>query len=188
MSEGNGHAGVQAVELESQEVATGARKPTKVELKRAQIYQERRARAINNGVPEDKVDATLAAEDYKNSSLEDKFTRFQNLAVHALQGLQQDILNLRHNDTVIADAMDVNLKAMARALEHAGVDIATQQGIMQDVEKELQKEQQMQKAAREAANKAAREKNEKKTVESEIDKPSDEAPVPLPDGATVFGG
>lgn len=183
MSEGNGS--VAHAEVETREVSA-ARRPTKLELKRAQIYQERRARAINNGVPEDKVDATLAAEDYKNSPLEEKFERFQNLAVHALQGLQQDILNLQHNDTVIADAMDINLKAMARALVHAGVDIGVQQNIMQEVEKEIHKEQQLQKAAREAAHKAASEKVEKQTIEKDIDKEAE--PLPVPDGATVFGG
>ncbi len=187
MSEGNGQMDVQQVEPEVHQIAA-ARRPTKLEIKRAEIYKERRARAINNGVPEDKVEAHLAAEDYKNLPLDEKFEKFQSLTAQALIGLQQDIMNLQHNDTVIADAMDINLKAMARALEHAGIDKERQQSIMKEVEQEIQRDQQQMKVAREAARKVAREAQEKKTVESEVDKgPADETPIPLPDGATVFG-
>jgi len=189
VSEGNGVAvanGVTQAEVPEQEVAT-PRKISKLELKRAQIYQERRQRLINRGVPEEKVDATIAAEDYKELPIEEKFDRFEKLMMGALQGMQRDIMALRHNDGVVAEAMDINLQAMARCLEKAGVSREAQSDIIKAVDAEMREAHEKQVAAQAAAMREQREKQEKQTVEKEVDKPRSEDEAPTPDGATVFG-
>lgn len=146
---------------------------TKIDAKRAQIYQERRRRLLNRGVPEAQVDATLAAEDYRNLPLAERFARFEKMALGALEGLQRDIMSLRHNDSVIAESMDINLRAMSMCLEKAGVSKEAQSDIIKQVDGQLREERAQQAAAL-----------EQKTIETEVDT---EGQAEVPEGATVFG-
>jgi hypothetical protein len=193
MSEGNGANGaVTRVEEDVQQMAS-AKKMSKIDIKRMQAREERRRRLINRGVPEDKVDAVMAAEDYQNLPIDKKLDRFEYIVSQALQGLQRDILALRHNDGVIAEAMDINLKAMSRALEKAGVSKEAQGDIIREVEKELREEQEKRARAEQEALRLAAEQSERERIEAELSsKPSlssDEAPaVEIPEGATVFEG
>lgn len=188
MSEGNG---VVAHVEEPVEQVSEVRKLSKIDIKRIQAREERRRRLINNGVPADKVDAVMTAEDYKNLPVEQKLERFEKLMSQAMQGLQRDILALRHNDGVIADAMDINLKAMARGLTKAGVSLEQQNDIIREVEQELREEHAKQTAAQAEAHKLATEKAEMdrmKSVEKERTTTDDSESAPVPDGATVFEG
>lgn len=192
MGEGNGASGAVAhLEEDVQQIAS-AKRMTKVDIKRMQAREERRRRLLNNGVPEDKVDAVMAAEDYQNLPVDKKLDRFERIVSQALQGLQRDIMALRHNDGVIADAMDINLKAMARALEKAGITKEAQNDIIREVEKELREEQKRQAEAEVEARRMASEKAEKERMEAEANaKPaiaSEGEPEPVPEGATVFEG
>lgn len=164
----------------AEQIVSQARPVTKMDIKRAQAYQERRRRLINNGTPPDKVDATIEAEDYQALPVEKKLLRFQTLVGSALRGLQQDVLNLQHNDRVIADAMDVNLRAMGRALTRLGFTEEMQKDIVTEVENEIRRDQ-------EAKQKAASATEEKAGVEAQIDTPPP-AESDLPEEAVVFGG
>lgn len=192
MSEGNGVNGVAVAEEPVRQIAE-AKKLTKLDIKRMQAHEERRRRLINSGVSPEKVDSVIAAEDYSNLSVEKKMERLEKVVSRALQGFQQDIMALRHNDGVIADAMDINLKALARGLQKAGVTLEQQNEIIKAVEVELREEQRQEAEARALASKAAAEAREKATMEQEAaTKPTvggDEAePQDTPDGATVFEG
>jgi hypothetical protein len=89
--------------------------------------------------------------------------------------------------------MDINLKAMSRALEKAGVSKEAQGDIIREVEKELREEHEKRARAEQEALRLAAEQSERERIEAELSsKPSlssDEAPaVEIPEGATVFEG
>lgn len=175
------------------------RKPSKIELKRQQQYMERRKRLINKGVPEDQVDRAIVEEDYRNLPVEQKFERFASAMNGAVQSLAKDIMGLRHNDGVLADAMDLNFKAVARALVKAGVPLELQGEIIKQAEIELRAERQKQFEEQQAAARAqaeARAQSSEQKVAAELAKAegkelTPEAPPPAeppPEGATTFGG
>jgi hypothetical protein len=175
------------------------RKPTKIEMKRQQQYMERRKRLMNKGVPESEVDRALAEEEYRNLPVEKKFERFANAMNGAVQSLAKDIMGLRHNDGVLADAMDLNFKAVARALEKAGVPLQLQGEIIKQAEIELRAERQRQFEEQQAAARAqaqAHAQAAEQNVAAELAKAegkelTPEAPPPAeppPEGATTFGG
>lgn len=163
---------VEETELKMQDVVPSSN-VSKIDHKRAQIYEERRRRLLNRGVPEAQVDAVMAAEDYRNLPLAERFMRFEKMVLGALEGLQRDIISLRHNDSVIAESMDVNLRAMSLCLEKAGVSKEAQSDIIKQVDTQLRQE----RAQRASAA-------EQKTIESQIDA---EGQTEVPEGATVFG-
>jgi hypothetical protein len=107
-----------------------------------------------------------------------------------MQHLAQEMVNLRHNDQVLADAMDLNFRAVAKALELAGIPLDKQQEIIKLAQEEIQKDREgmaeAQKKAVEHMEKKAKDESEKEAVETETDVPG-EAP-PAPTEATQFGG
>lgn len=173
-----------------------AKKVDKIAQKRARDLEERRRRLVNQGVPEDKLESVMAIEDYNNLSLDRKFARFEKITASALQGLQQDIMALRHNDGVIADAIDVNMRAMARALDKAGVSLEAQGVIIKEVEQELRDEAAKKQQAAVDAQKAAVEADEHARMSAVLKSPSitdatagavSDSTVTEPAEATVFG-
>lgn len=191
MSEGNGTSGngVTHVQEPIENVAS-ARKMSKVDMKRMQAYQERRRRLINKGVDPKKVDAVIAAEDYKNMPLEDKFERLQAIVLGALRESQKDILALRHNDEVISDAFDINLKSLAKCLERAGVTKELQGTIIQEVEKEVREEQKLMIETKAKANADAEKARMQAALADDAKLTQSEEPEgeTHPEEATVFGG
>lgn len=170
-------------------------KLTKVDMKRQKDRDERRRRLANKGVPVERIDETLALEDHQNLSPERRIEKLEGLVVRLFQGLQRDILSLQHNDGVITDALDINLRAMAKCLEKAGIDRDQQGVIITEVETELREEQRKAMEARQAAEKAAEEASVLERIKAEVSKkPSlvgaeeEKAPTEVPDGATVFEG
>lgn len=167
------------------------RKPTKIEIKRAQQREERRRRLINQGVPEDKVDQVMVNEDYNNLPLDRRFQDFRSQVVKAIQALSMDVMNLQHNDRVIADAMDTNMRAMSKCLNKVGVPTEDQAQIMKDVISELTEERaKQQQAIAEEQQKSVEAQIEEELASAERGIVSSEEPEgsPIPDGATVFGG
>ncbi len=191
MTEGNGSSEVVQESADNVRTMSEARRITKADMKRMQAYEERKRRLINKGVAPDKVDGVIAAEDYNALPVEKKFERLEKLTSQLFQGLQKDIMALRHNDGVIADAMDINLRAVARSLEKAGVTKEMQGQIIREVETELRAEQQKRMEEQQAARKA---KSEKELMELEAGKKTTlletEPAIPAeePAEATVFGG
>lgn len=180
---------------ETQEVRTEAVAPPKIDkltLKRMQQREARRKRLIGQGVPEDKVEMTMAQEDFNALPADKKMALMLN---NAMNHVAQDIQALQHNFFALADAMDVNFKSMARCLTLAGVDLQKQHEIIQTVEGEIRAERQAKiEAQKKAAEQAAEEASQKaadatlKAAEGRTPEPVPEAPVTLPEGATEFGG
>lgn len=176
------------------------KKPSAIELKRQKIYLERRKRKINDGVDPKKVDLLLAEEDYKNLPITEKFEQYKRLDMAANRRLAQDINSLQHNDSVLADSMDINFRAFAKMLVEAGVSLERQGAILKETEQEVQEDRKQRLEARQAASQAAAKKRadaQEQKLKEELAKvegtPSLTEPIPPaesapPDGATVFGG
>lgn len=174
---------------------------TKFEQKTAKKKAEKqrqRAEALQKmGIPPDQIMQILAAEEYNSLPLDKKVARLEQMFSQGMSSMAQEMVNLRHNDGVLADALDVNFRAVARALVLAGVDLDKQKEILQQVSGEIEKEraeaEEKRKQAEAAAQKAAAEAHKKSTDQTEAtalqvtaDKPG-EAPSP-PEEATTFGG
>jgi len=165
---------------EAQEQVTeisSAKKATKQDLTRQKIYDERRQRHLNKGIPAERVDQVIAREDYERLSVEEKVKRLENNIGGALRQLAGELQNLRHNDGVIAEAMDVNFRALGKIFAQLGVSTEQQKAYLKDVAEEMQRErlaQQEQQAAEQALKEAPQE------VAT--------APTVAPEAATSFGG
>lgn len=175
------------------------KKMSKLEMKRFQQLMERRKRLINKGVDADKVDAVIAEENYRALPLDKKFELLMQGVKSAVTGLSSDINELRHNDGVISDVIDVNARAFAKCLTKAGVPLETQGEIFKEAEAEIREE--LQKRMQDAAENQKRlakqqaelaekvtldslKKAEGKTAEPEQ---APAVPNPIPEGATTFG-
>lgn len=139
-------------------------KPTLVDTKRARIYAERRQRLIGQGVPEDKVDMRIAEEDYAALPLERKFEHLQKIVVEAINGFRNDLMALQSNDRVLANALDVNLNAIAAIFEKLGVSKEEQKNLVLAAEAQMNKER------------------------PDLQMEANAEGAPPPEEATVFGG
>lgn len=148
---------------------------SKIDEKRRQIYIERRKRAINKGVPEDKVDEHLAREDFEKLPLE---TRVHHMIDTAFQRLAQEIVSLQYNDQMLSAAMDVNFRAIAKMLEKLGLPRDQQLVLLKEAKEDIERDLAERKAKEEA------QKAEAMKVETE----QRGEPPPPPEDATVFGG
>lgn len=155
-------------------------KLSKIDVKRMQIYQQRRERHIAAGVPPDKVDETIAREDYERLPPDGKIRRIETAFANYSRAVAKEMKDLEHNDTILADSMDVNFRAIAKMLVALGMPLEKQREFLELAKEEMKAEL----AAREAAR------------NTRIAQPGDmsgtltqsgEAPPP-PEEATVFGG
>ena len=160
---------------ELQQAQSEARPMSKMDEKKRQIYIERRKRALNKGIPEDKVDQHLAKEDFERLPLE---TRVQHMIDTAFRRLAQEIVSLEYNDQMLSAAMDVNFRAIAKMLEKLGIPREQQLELLKEAKEDIEKDL----AARKAKQDAEATANMKAETEQ-----AGEPPAP-PDEATVFGG
>jgi len=178
-------------------------KMSQLQAKRMRQYAERRQRLINAGVDPKEVDKVIAEEDYEAMSDEMKIKRLEMIFRNTFQQFAKEFQNLRHNDGVLADAMDINFKGFGKILTKLGVAPDEQKVLIEEAKKELEVEREAQfKAQQEAAKKAHEEKlaaNEKKAAEEALKAAEGELPdhvtgqenhpdEPVPEGATEFGG
>jgi hypothetical protein len=174
---------------EAQIEAVPQKKPSKIERKRQQIFQERMQRHLNQGKTSEQAFAALQKEDYERLPVDAKVKRLEGILLGTLQRLANDISALRTNQTYLADAMNVNFKGFEKMLRHLGVDDATQKKFMAEAEAELKAEWEAREAARAAAAKQAQEEATKQEIAETVDEPAPAGQVaPVPEGATVFGG
>jgi len=164
-----------------------------IDAKRQAIREEKKRRLMNKGISEERAEEMVSMQEHDNVSDEKKITRLENLFIQTFQGLQRDILALRHNDGVIADAMDINLKAMSKSLEKAGVSKEQQGEIIKEVEMELREEQRKKLEAQEMARKMSEDQLEKERMDAlaKEDKglqTSEPEGSEIPTEASVFGG
>jgi DNA-binding transcriptional MerR regulator len=153
-------------------------RPNKIEEKRAKIYADRRARALGRGIPEAQVDEMLAKEDFDRLPVDEKLRRTTGAIVSDLQRLQAGINNLRQNDGVLAESMDVNFRALSKILVKLGITVEEQREIMNLSVAEIQAENQARIEMQVAAQKA------RAPVEQQIEQAG--TPSDPPPEATVF--
>lgn len=174
--------------------------PTKLELKRAQAHMERVKRMINKGMDPSKVEAAIAEEDYRALPVERKFEMLLHSVKSAIGGFAGDINELRHNDGIISDVIDVNARAFSKIFTKLGISLEEQSTLIKEADAEIRAEFQKRLDDRNEAQrqvlKDQAEKAEKKTLDdlkkaeakdgvSPEQIPAD--PNPIPEGATTFG-
>lgn len=162
------------------------KKLSKIQVKKMQQYQERRRRMVNKGVPVEQVDAVIAREDYEKLPVGDKLKRMEGFIASALGQLGQELVNLRHNDQVLSEAMDVNFTAIARALVKVGVPLDEQRKIIDAVNEEIEQAAQRRQEAAKKAHDEAKAKVAQDNLATQSE-PAGEPPPP-PAEATTFGG
>lgn len=171
-------------------------KANKIQEKRYRQHMERRQRLINSGTPEDKVDQQMAQEDYAAMPPEKKIARLEQIIQGTFQQFAQELANLRHNDGVLADSMDLNFKAFSKMLIKLGLPLEEHREFMQQAQNEIAQERQAEMAAQQRAQDQRRADAEKRLAEQALQaaeapklSPTEvtEASKP-PDGATEFGG
>lgn len=169
-------------------------KVNKVQMKRIQAYLERRRRAINKGIPEDKVDRYLAEEDWKNMPVPEKVGRLEHMIAQTFRGLSQDIVKLRQNDSTIGEAFDINNRMVFKMMMSLGITPEQQKKFAEEATAEyaadLKTKQEAEKAAQAAAQKKADEAAEKAKLTSIAAEEKHPVPqgVDVPEAATTFGG
>lgn len=145
-----------------------------VDEKKARIRAERRQRLINQGTPADKVDEVMAQEDWERLPIE---KRVQLMIEGSLQNIAKDVIGLHHNDQLLAASMDVNFRAITKALKKLGVTSEDILGFMKEAQEE---------AVAEIKAKQEREPTKQEDVEGIAEQPG--TPAAPPEEATVFGG
>jgi uncharacterized protein YoaH (UPF0181 family) len=165
-------------------------KPNKFQQKQIQKYVERLRRHMAKGLSEEKARQVMAKEDYDNLSPDKKIQRMESLISALFQGLQGDINNLRHNDSELADALDINFRAFAKMLLKLGVGIDEQKAAVAEAKAEIEAEQKKREEDRAAVEEEARKARDDAAAIAQAKEPSQEpaeAPA-VPEGATEFSG
>jgi hypothetical protein len=173
---------------ESQDNVTSieAKKPNKFELKKRQIFMDRMQRLMSKGMNSQQAQMAIAREDYERLSPADKIKRLEGQLAGLAQSFGMEINNLRHNDGVLADALDLNFKGIAKMLVKLGISLEDQAKFLAEAQKEMEAERVAQREAHEAAQAKAQEAMKKEELKDTIDKAGE--PPPSPEEATVFGG
>lgn len=162
------------------------RKASTRDLKKMKQFEERIARTVNAtpGMTRDQAIQKIQKEDYASLPVDKKMTRLEGIVGNFFQQIARDVRALRYNDSVIADAMDMNLRGMARCLELAGVTPEKQKEVLEQVQGEFERE-------RNAQMKAQADRDELTAVQKGIEQQGETDPTDVPeppDEATVFGG
>lgn len=161
----------------------GQRRLTKLDQKRMQIYQQRRDRLISAGVPPEQVDEKIEDEDYARLPTETKLRRMDTAFGSAIRQLSKEMQDLKHNDVILADALDVNFRSIAKMMDKLGISREEQQKFLAEAKEDMARELE---ARQRAADQAQREGHAPAELEESVTQAGE--PLPPPDGATVFEG
>lgn len=153
---------------------------SKQERKKLKALDERKEFLRQNGLDEEQISQVIAQEKYDALPIDQKLKRMEMALQATVRQIGHDIQNLRHNDGVLADAMDVNFRAVHRALKLAGVSEEQQKEIVEQITAEMAEAEKKKVEATQAQ--VAEE--ELKTAESGTSIPSEGAETP--EGATTF--
>lgn len=174
-----------------------SRMRTKQQIKQAKEREARRQALRKAGAPEEVIEKMLDQEDYERLPIDQKVNRLESMLVGMSRGVGEDVRALQHNDGQIADAFDVNLRAVAKMFEKLGITRAEQlefikaSAIELKAEAEARQEADRKKSVDEFKKAAAA--NEQQTAEQELKKA--ESPslteeklvrAEIPEGATTF--
>lgn len=182
-------------------------KTSKIDEKRQEIFRDRVKRKMGEGATEEQAITYVLREDYAALPIEQKFARLESMVANAVNQLTENVNVLRQNERVVADAFDINYRAVEKMFKKLGVPSDEQNAILDECRKEVAEDRAKQMAAHEAEMKdrALNQANaqvmaEGKEVSDELNKtekqpigldaPSDRPVGPDPhvaDGATEFG-
>jgi hypothetical protein len=163
-----------------------AKKPSKADQKRHQIFIDRMKRKVNEGLTVQQAAQAIATEDYDRLPLDQKLKRLENVVHGAVEGFRSDALRLEHNERILADSMDVNFRAFQRMLRELGVSDEDQKAAVAEAAKEIEAERAARAAAISQARTAAAAAQERKEAAEAVDSAGE--PPPPPEEATDFGG
>ena len=190
-----------------------AKKPSKMELKRQQIFFDRLKRKMGetvkgqDGQPRPKTQQEalmeMQREDYEALPLPKKLERMEGMLTGFMQRVGQDMMNLRRNDGAIADAFDMNYRAIGAMFTHLGINPEQQKEFMSAAREQFENDR---KAKMEADAKAAQDRAQAQQAAMEkarmdaaaaqtpAEEKAEQAAAPSPveakvdEGATVFEG
>ena len=152
------------------------KKPSAIQLKRQQIFMDRLKRKLNekneDGSAKTQAQAIqeIQREDYERMPVDKKLQRLEMMFSAVIQQMTKDLAELRHNDGVIADAYDVNYRAMEKMFDKLGIKDEERKNIMQQAHLEAQADKQAELQARMKADKERQEQLEKLRMEAEAAK------------------
>ena len=191
--------------------------PTPIDLKRIRAFQERIHRWMNNhqedlkklkeanpnatdkqieGAFQQRAMQALQQEDYDRLPPSEKIKRLEGMLAGSVKQIARDIMELRHNQDAIADAYEINYRALAQMFVKLGLPLEEQKKFMKQASDEIRAEHEAEIAKQEEtrkkrmeANAAAAEKAKMESEAREVAKPSTETHgAELPMDATIFGG
>lgn len=187
------------VELKKEEL----KKPSKLDQKRQQIFVDRMKRHMGKGLTQQQAMQAIQREDFEALPLDKKFSRLESIVSQSFQNLAQDVMGLNQSHMAIADAFDVNYRALQKMFIKIGLSQEEQAAFIKEAQSEVIEVRKKQQADMELAQlnqrRAAQEAAEQKHVEAEMAKPKNavidvgtqaapEEGASIPPEATVFGG
>ena len=165
--------------------AVEPRKPTKLELKRQQIFQDRMKRKISDGLTPEQAYAAIQKEDWERLPADKKIAMMQVSFSQSLENVGRDLARLHDNQKDLADVMDVNFRAYGKMFVRLGIPDDEQVKMIKECEDEVRVEREAFLAQQAVKQKAEAEEAQKKELAETVDQPGE---TKVPDGATVFGG
>ena len=178
----------EAVEQAEPVEAPQAEKVSKIDIAKQRQLEERRRRLLNQGVPPEKVNEALAKQDWDRLPVEKKVLRLEHIVVANVQGFGNDMLQVRRNQDILADIMDVNFRSFEKMLVTMGLPLEKQRELLGIAEKEIIAERAAAREAQAAQMRAQQAAQEQAQVQAAVDQPPAEPSTEQPEGATVFGG
>jgi hypothetical protein len=194
-----GEAADRQVEMRKEKGA----KVSNIQMKRMQAFNERVRRWINGhqdklkGLDEkaqfEAAVLALQREDYEKLPDGEKVKRLESLLSGFMQQVGEDFTNLRNNQFAIADAYEINHRALAKMFVKLGISLEDQGKIIKEAQQEIAAEHKAEMEKEAAAQvKKLHDTSEKKEMKEEAKKVneagSETKGTPVPDGATTFGG
>ncbi len=146
------------------------------------------------GLSDEQMAARLAREQYLKLPIDQKIRKLEQFISASVAKLGEEMVNLRHNDQVIADAMDVNFRAMSKLMTKLGVSPEEQGKVLEEAQQEVAdnlaaRANLRREAMLKAVPPVAQEEITAEEAKALLDKPRDPGEEPiLPEGAAVFGG
>ena len=141
--------------------------PIRHKTKDEKRIDARRKELLASGIKEEQVEGVLAQEEFRRLPIDQKVNflmdsihNAQRIYNETIRELAGEMVALRQNQEAIADAFDVNLKALEKVLGTLGVSEETLKSILEKVTQEFLTEK--------AAQQAAKKDPEKAVVEQEI--------------------
>jgi hypothetical protein len=166
----------------------------KLEAKRQQILQDRMRRHMGRGLSQEQAWQAIQKEDFDALPMDKKFARLENMVSNTFRQLAQEIVNLGQGHAAVADAFDINYRAVHKIFVKLGVSPEEQQLLIAEAQGEVAEIRRRQQEGRAVAEKAFNDAQEKQRVEAELasaespnQAPSSVGAEPPPE-ATVFGG